>query len=147
MEYVDVVKIFYPFYIQSRIFGCNLFHLPESSKTIKVSIKTSDILLIIIHLGIYIWLFVTLNYSTTEHDRVLHNLLFHLNKKSGSVITEFLSSILFHIAGVTNLFTTTMDLMNRNKIWKILSEIRNFDMKVRICISLKATRPKNIFFI
>lgn len=131
MDYVDIVTIFYPLSIQSKFFGYNLFHLPKSSKTINVSIKASDIFLVISHIVIYFWLFLSIN-SQSENSVIFRNILFHITRKTGSLIMEFLGRILFNIVGTANIIATTMDFINRNKVWKILCEIRNFDAKVRI---------------
>lgn len=132
MDYISVEKVFYPFYLHSRFFGCNLFHLPKSSKTLTVSINRKDVLLLIAYVTIYVSMFVSLNYSDTESDRAVRNILFHLTKNKGSLIMEFLGRTLFHIFAFTNVSMNIMDLINRNKIWKILCEIHSFDDKVVI---------------
>lgn len=132
MDYVNVVNIFQPLYIQSRLFGCNLFHLPKSSKANYVSIKALDIILFITNVTLYAWFFCSLVYPQTESDKLLQNIFFRLTGKSGLMVIEFLGHIIFHMVVVANSFTNIMDLINRNKIWKILSGIHHFDMKVNM---------------
>lgn len=134
MDYIAVDTIFYPLYLHSRFFGCNLFHLPTTLKTTNVSIKVTDILRLIVQVGVYFWIFVSINFSQSKSDQILRNVLFHLTEKTGSLIVAFVGRILFHIFTATNIFINIMDLINRNKIWKILCEIRDFDAKVGIWI-------------
>lgn len=130
MDYTSVKTTFYPLYLHSRFFGCNLFHLPKSSKTTNVSIKLDDILILIVHVALYVCLFVFLNFAQSESDVILRNVLFHLTEKTGSLIMAFLGRILFYTFVLTNIFVNVMDLVNRNKIWKLLCELRDFDIKV-----------------
>lgn len=129
MDSVD--SIFYPLHLHSRFFGGNLFHLPKSLTATNVSVKLTDILILIVNVTVYVWMFVTLNYSDSKNDQTIRNVLFHLTEKTGSLIMAFLGRILFHLFAATNIFVNIMDFINRNKIWKILCEIRDFDAKVQ----------------
>ncbi len=130
MDYIPIDKVFRPLFLHSRLFGCNLFHLPKSSKTIHVSVKWTDILIVLCHVGLYTFMFLSLIYSQSESNKVFLNLMFHLTAKTGSLIMEFLGRVLFHTFAATNIFICLMDLVNRNKIWKLLCEIHDFDDKV-----------------
>lgn len=123
---------FYPLYLHSRCFGCNLFNLPKSNKVATVSIKMTDMLILFVHVVIYGWLFVSVNFSESENDKTLRRLLFHLTEGAGSLIMAFIGRVLFYSFAVTNVFICVMDIVNRNRIWKVLSEMRRFDAKVGV---------------
>lgn len=132
MDYIAIEAVFYPLYLHSRFFGCNLFYLPKSSKTVTIAIRVTDILILIIYVGLYVWMFVSVIYSQSESDQILRDVLFHLTAKTGSLVMAFVGRILFHIFAATNIFINIMDVINRNRIWKILCELRDFDD--RVCI-------------
>lgn len=110
--------------ITSKIFACNLFHIPKdrhSGERIKMTAIDYSIALS------YVLLYFTFTFPFFI-DMVFVRTSILL--PSGNVVIIFLVRIIFYFILIANFSCYIMEALNKKKIWKLITKLYDFDENV-----------------
>lgn len=111
-------------YIASKLFGCNLFYLPTSRHSTKqIHMKTIDYVIALIYVAIY---FVFVFPFFIEMVFVKIGVLL----PSGNYVIVRLVRIIFYFIIIANFSCYIMETLNRDKIWRLITRLYDFDEQV-----------------
>ncbi len=111
-------------YVLSKLFGCNLFHLPtDRYSTEPIHMKAIDYVIALLYVVLYVVLvfpfFIEMVFVRTG-----------ILLSSGNFVIIYLVRIIFYFIIIANCSCYIMETLNRNKIWKLLSRLNEFDEQV-----------------
>lgn len=112
-------------FIVSKLFACNLFHLPKDRHSAEpIKMKAIDFAIVLLYVVLYA--VFTLPYFT-EMVFVRTSILL----SSGNFVVINLIRIIFFLIILSNSSCYIMDALNKHKIWKLLTKLCDFDEEVR----------------
>lgn len=123
-EKKDCISAIRALFVTSKLFGCNLFYLPKDRySTEPIKMKAIDYVSALVYTVLYFVftfpLFIDMVFVKTS------TLL-----SSGNFIIIALVRIIFYFIIIANFSCYIMDTLNRNKIWRLLTMLYDFDDEV-----------------
>lgn len=112
-------------FITSKLFACNLFHLPKDRHSVEpIRMRTVDIGIALLYVVLY-FVFTFPFFIDMVYVQTSYYLL-----SSGNVEITFLVRNIFYFIIIANFSCYTMDAFNKNKIWRLLTKLYDFDEEV-----------------
>lgn len=123
-ETKDCISSVRKFFIASKCFACNLFYLPKDRfSTEPIHMKAIDYVIVLIYVILYCVItfpfFVEMVFVRTS-----------ILLSSGNFVIKCLVRIIFYFIIIANFSCYIMDAVNRNKIWRLLTTLYDFDEEV-----------------
>lgn len=120
----DAISSIRMLFVSSKVFGCNLFYLPKDRYSVEpVRMRTIDYVITLSYVVLY---FVFIFPFFVEMVFVKTSILL----SSGNFVIICLVRIIFYFIIIANFVCYLMDALNRNKVWKLLTKLYDFDEEV-----------------
>ena len=120
----NVISNIRPLYFLSRFYGYNAYYLPASRLAGHPQVNKSAILLYMITVGC----FMMTTFLNTKHN---------VGTVNGSLVISVTIKVTFSSLALIVLITSLMDIFNRHRIWKLLTDSDDFDQEV--CVRVRLT--------
>lgn len=145
-EKPDCIASIRTVYIASKIFGCNLFHIPaDRHSTEPIRMKAIDYIIAVAYVVLYS--IAVIPFFIEMVSKRINVLM-----PSGNFVVLCLVRLIFCFISIANLSCYIMETVNRKKIWKLLTTLYDFDVQVggahfkmvRVSVILIILQAKNL---
>lgn len=130
----ELIKSFLPIFYISKIFGSNLYALPNplTAITINDSPTAINVLICVAHVAVNLVIVIPNILKWESYNSVFNNDYASKSGYSGLVVIVFIGRMISYAITVVNCFLTILDLRNATITRKILFSLIKFDEDVSL---------------
>lgn len=123
-ETPDCISAIRTLFVVSKLFGCNLFYLPKDRYSVEpIRMRFIDyvttLLYVVLYSVITVPFFIEMVFEKTS-----------ILLPSGNIVIICLVRCIFYFIIIANFSCYIMDALNKNKIWRLLTQLYDFDEEV-----------------
>lgn len=128
-ETSDCISAIRTLVVASKLFGCNLFYLPKDRYSVEpIRMRSIDYAIALLYVVLYsvftVPFFIEMVFEKT-------NILL----PSGNFVILCLVRIIFYSIIIANFSCYIMDGLNKNKIWRLFTQLYDFDEEVSYALN------------